>query len=59
VEALKDALKGDDIEAIRSRTETLAEASEQLGRRLYEQESSSPDDDEVVDAEIVDERKSA
>ncbi|MDQ4090716.1 MAG: molecular chaperone DnaK [Actinomycetota bacterium] len=57
--ALQDALKGDDIEAIRSRTEALAAASEQLGRRLYEQASSSPDDDEVVDAEIVDERMSA
>ena len=57
--ALQDALKGDDIEAIRSRTEALAAASEQLGRRLYEQASSSADDDEVVDAEIVDDRMSA
>jgi molecular chaperone DnaK len=61
VQALKEALKESDIEAIRSRTEALAAVSEQLGRRLYEQAASSEfaDDDEVVDAEIVDERQSA
>jgi molecular chaperone DnaK len=59
IQALKEALKGDDIDAIRSRTEALTAASEQIGRRLYEQASSSPDDDEVVDAEIVDDRMSA
>jgi predicted transcriptional regulator len=36
----------------------VAAAGEQLGRRLYEQASSVPDDDEVVDAEIVDEPES-
>jgi molecular chaperone DnaK len=61
LQALKDALKEDDVEAIRARTEALAAASEQLGRRLYEQAASSEfaGDDEVVDAEIVDERMSA
>jgi molecular chaperone DnaK len=57
--ALQEALKQDDIEAIRSRTEALAAASEQVGRGLYEQATWTPDDDEVVDAEIVDERMSA
>ena len=59
--SLQGALKGNDLEAIRRGTETLAAASEQAGRRLYEQAASSEfaDDDEVVDAEIVDERQSA
>ncbi len=57
LQALKDALREGDVEAIRSRTEALATASEQLGRRMYEQASSSPDDDEVVDAEIVDDER--
>ena len=59
--SLQDALKGNDLEPIRRGTETLAAASEQIGRRLYEQAASSEfaGDDEVVDAEIVDERQSA
>ncbi|HVL04817.1 MAG TPA: molecular chaperone DnaK [Acidimicrobiales bacterium] len=59
LQALRDALKEDDIDTIRSRTEALAAAGEELGRRRYEQAASTPDDDEVVDAEIVDERMSA
>ncbi len=64
--ALKDALKGSDIEAIRRNTEALITASHAFSQRLYEQAASSaqatassgasqPSDDEVVDAEIVDE----
>jgi molecular chaperone DnaK len=57
--ALREALRGNDIDAIRRRTEALAAAGEQLGRRLYEQAASSEfaDDDEVVDAEIVDDER--
>jgi molecular chaperone DnaK len=67
--ALKTALGGSDLEAIKSATEKLAVGVQELGKQLYEQaaaagatapsgeaaESSGPADDEVVDAEIVDE----
>src|SRR3954464_9517548 len=68
---LKEALAGTDIEAMKRATESLMTASQEFGKRLYEQASaeqqaaggapgdaaaSSPNDDEVVDAEIVDEQ---
>jgi molecular chaperone DnaK len=63
---LKDAVAGSDVDAIRSATERLTQASQVLAQQLYEQAaaettsaaaggSSAPNDDEVVDAEIVDE----
>jgi len=67
---LKDALGGSDIEAIKRATETLVTASQGFAQRLYDQASQeqaasgaaggpgaggAPNDDEVVDAEIVDE----
>jgi len=62
---LKEALAGNDVEAIRHATELLVSASQSFAQRLYEQASASangasagsgsaPSDDEVVDAEIVD-----
>ena len=62
---LKTAIAGSDLEAIKSATESLMTASQEFTQKLYEQaaasESSgatgsagSPDDDEVVDAEIID-----
>jgi molecular chaperone DnaK len=67
--SLKEALGGSDVERIKSATETLVTASHGFTQRLYEQTASSPggpsasdggggeqpSDDEVVDAEIVDE----
>jgi molecular chaperone DnaK len=66
---LKEALNGSDVEAIRSATETLMKASQEFASRLYAQTgseagdsaagatgASAPSDDEVVDAEIVDEK---
>jgi molecular chaperone DnaK len=65
--ALKDALNGSNLEAVKSATEQLAHASQGLAQKLYEAASqeggaaggpsaaSVPNDDEVVDAEIVDE----
>jgi molecular chaperone DnaK len=68
--SLKDALAGSDVERIKSATEALVNASHGFTQRLYEQASASqssgtasgasgdgqaPSDDEVVDAEIVDE----
>jgi molecular chaperone DnaK len=68
---LKEALSGSDVERIKSATEALVTASHGFTQRLYEQASaassaaagagsssdgaSGPGEDEVVDAEIVDE----
>ena len=61
--ALKEALKSDDLEKIKSATEKLATVSQTLGASLYEQAqaagaaSNESGHDDVVDAEIVDEQK--
>jgi molecular chaperone DnaK len=65
--ALKSTLGGSDLEAIKAATEALMTASQEFTQRLYEaaaRESqstaggaSAPADDEVVDAEIVDDEK--
>jgi molecular chaperone DnaK len=61
---VKDALGGTDLEAIRKATEELLTASQSFAQRLYEQaatqdappsSASAGSDDDVVDAEIVDE----
>ncbi len=61
----KAALDGTDVEAIKDSTEKLMKASQTVSTKLYEQAAASdgpgggagpadaPDDDEVVDAEIV------
>ena len=67
---LKTALEGEDIDAIKSATDALMAASQTFAQQLYEQAAAEsegagpvgdagdaatgPDDDEVVDAEIVD-----
>jgi molecular chaperone DnaK len=70
---LKTALSGSDVEAIKSATERLMTTSQNFTQKLYEAASSDqysqagaaggstppPDDDDVVDAEIVDEDKTA
>nr|MDQ3305665.1 molecular chaperone DnaK [Actinomycetota bacterium] len=63
---LKDAAAGDDIERIRQSTEVLMGASQTFSQKLYEQTTAesysdikAPSDDDVVDAEIVDEDRSA
>ncbi|MEG9227554.1 molecular chaperone DnaK [Aeromicrobium sp. Sec7.5] len=64
VDALKEALNGEDTEAIKAATGKLAESSQKLGTALYEaaaaEAASAPsgdadgnNDDDVVDAEIV------
>lgn len=73
INALKDALKGDDKAQIESKTQALAEASGKLAERMYaqqgagaeqsaqgkEQATESAGSDDVVDAEFeeVDDRK--
>jgi molecular chaperone DnaK len=69
---LKDALAGADIEAVRSAHEALISASQEFAQRIYAAaqsttddgagsgpSASAPSDDEVADAEIVDDEKSA
>ena len=67
LKTLKDSLGGSDVEAIKSGTETLATALQAVSQNLYQQTaaesggeqaaaSSAPNDEEVVDAEIVDEQ---
>ncbi len=72
---LKSALAGTDVETIKTATERLMTTSQNFTQKLYEAaaaadrdysqgnaqggESSAPSDDDVVDAEIVDEDKSA
>ena len=60
---LRSALEGDDIEEVKSATEALMTASQEFGQRLYEAsaaaerqqgEDASASDDDVVEAEIVD-----
>src|SRR5437762_6562615 len=58
VSDLKEALKGDDAEAIKVKTNTLAQASMKLGEAMYKQqaESDAAKDaakDDVVDAEFT------
>jgi molecular chaperone DnaK len=72
---LKTAISGNDVEAIKTSTETLMTASQEFTQKLYEQAaqadaaggagaagggaSSPPNDDEVVDAEIVEDDEAA
>src|ERR1700739_4711685 len=58
VRALKEALKGDDAEAIKAKSNTLAQASMKLGEAMYKQqaEADAAKDaakDDVVDAEFT------
>jgi molecular chaperone DnaK len=58
---LKSAIGGSDIDAIKDATDRLISASQTVSTKLYEQAASEaqtsgtsvPDDDEVVDAEVV------
>jgi molecular chaperone DnaK len=69
VSDLKEALKGDDAEAIKAKTNTLAQASMKLGEAMYKQQAEgdaaakAAAKDDVVDAEFTevddDKKKSA
>jgi molecular chaperone DnaK len=66
---LKETLSGTDLEPIKAATDKLAAGVQELGKQLYEQAAAASggngagaaptadagNDDEVVDAEIVDE----
>jgi molecular chaperone DnaK len=68
LQSLKDAIAGNDLEAIKSATEALVTSSQSFAQKLYEQSAAqnadgaaadaaqeAANDDEVIDAEIVDE----
>ena len=62
VDAVKEALKGDDIEAVKTTMAALSESGMKIGQEIYAKQqadeaaaSSAPEQDDVVDAEIVDE----
>ncbi|MCG7279538.1 molecular chaperone DnaK [Corynebacterium imitans] len=59
-DAVDEALKGDDLEAVKSAVEKLNTESQELGKVLYEAQANegatqadAPTDDDVVDAEVV------
>jgi molecular chaperone DnaK len=66
---VKTGLEGEDLEAIKDATEGLMSASQEFGQRLYEAaaqadrddetEAGTPDDDEVVDAEIIEDEEAS
>ena len=62
VDAVKEALKGDDIEAVKTAMAALSESGMKIGQEIYAKQQadeaaaqSAPAQDDVVDAEIVDE----
>ncbi|GAB3989946.1 molecular chaperone DnaK [Actinoallomurus acanthiterrae] len=70
LDEVKKALEGTDVDAIRNSSEKLAQVSQKMGAAMYAQNQASaegptadaqsgeqPKDDEVVDAEIVDDDK--
>jgi len=72
LKALKDALAGPDADAVKSAHENLINVSQEFTKRLYQNAQAqqgagtpgadaaeTPSDDEVADAEIVDDEQSA
>ena len=61
VDALKSALNGDDVEKVKSAQEKLMTSSQKLGEAIYSAKSEEPQaestssNEDVVDAEVVDE----
>ena len=63
VDALKTALAGEDIEAVKSAQEKLTTRYQKLGEAIYaaqpaEEAQAEASDEDVVDAEVVDEEES-
>ena len=70
IKSVREALEGEDVEAINSRTEALQQAFHRVSEKIYQQaqsdqaasgdgagpeDSAKAADDEIVDAEVVDE----
>lgn len=66
VDELKKALEGDSMDEVRAAQERLSTVAQKIGEALYAQEqaaaasaaSEAPADDDIVDAEIVDDEES-
>ena len=64
IDALKTALAGEDIEAVKTAQEKLVTSSQRLGEAIYAAqpaegaEETASSDEDVVDAEVVDEEES-
>ncbi|MCB5179817.1 molecular chaperone DnaK, partial [Streptomyces sp. SMC 277] len=67
---LRESLKGEDTSAVRAATQKAAAAAQKIGTALYAQPGGAPGtggsadgaagpDEDVVDAEIVDDERSA
>ncbi|MDA8579831.1 molecular chaperone DnaK [Pontimonas sp.] len=63
LDALKTALAGEDDEAVKTAMETLSQSQTKLGEALYKEDAEAPadagdtpaeDDEDIVDAEVVD-----
>jgi molecular chaperone DnaK len=67
VNELKEALKGDDVDAIRGKTDALIAASQKFAEVLYQRAQSegsttsngASSEDDVVDAEVVDDEQAS
>ena len=69
LQRLKDALAGTDVDEVKAAHEALSTVSQEFSQKLYqaaaaeasasEAPTDGPNDDEVADAEIVDDEKSA
>lgn len=71
INALKEALKGDDMEAVKTAQSELMTSAQKVGQAIYSQQASDDatgaanaasntnggDDDDVVEAEVVDDDK--
>ena len=69
IKELREALEGEDVEAIKSKTEALQQAFHAVSEQMYQQAAQqrsgadgaaangAGDQEEVVDAEVVDEGK--
>jgi molecular chaperone DnaK len=64
LDALKSALAGEDVDAVKKAVETLSQSQTKLGEALYqaegeagEPEAADAEDEDIVDAEVVDEEQ--
>ena len=64
VDALKTALAGEDFDAVKAAIDKLTESQTKLGEAIYaaasqeaEAEAAPASDEDVVDAEVVDEEE--
>jgi molecular chaperone DnaK len=62
VDALKSALAGDDVDAVKTAFDTLVQSQQKLGEEIYKQQpegEAAPESsaEDVVDAEVIDDEE--